>query len=145
MIGKQGLVVLMLFALLAGGLWCIRIALRWKWRTVRRARNGCVVPGEVVELEVVGGSPDEPEIVTWVQFRDGRGAGHRIRSGWASSPPPYKIGEAVRVSYEADDPRGAEIVQENQSIVLLALLGSTLAVIATLLLISILVQGVTVQ
>ena len=145
MIGKQGLVVIMLLALLAGGLWCISKALRWKWRTVRRARNGCVVQGEVVELEVVGGSPDEPEIVTWVQFRDGRGAGHRIQSRWASSPPPYKIGAAVRVSYEADDPPGAEIVQENQTIVMLGILGLTLTLIATLLLIGILIQGVTVQ
>jgi hypothetical protein len=144
-IGKQGLVVAMLFALLAGGLACIGIALRWKWRTLRRARNGCVVDGRVVDLEVVGGSPDEPDFMTWVQFRDGRGQVHRIQSSWASSPAPYKLGETVRVSYEADDPAGAEIVQKNQSIVMVGVLGLTLALIATLLLFGILVQGVTVE
>ena len=145
MIGKQGLVVAMLFALLAGGLACIRIALRWKWRTLRRARNGCVVEGRVVDLESLADSPDEPHFVTWVQFRDGAGDVHRIRSSWASSPAPYKLGETVRVSYEADDPAGAEIVQENRSIVMVGVLGLTLTLIATLLLINVLLLGATVE
>jgi hypothetical protein len=144
-IGKQGLVVAMLFALLAGGLACIGIALRWKWRTLRRARNGCVMDGQVVDLEAVGGSADEPTFVTWVQFRDGRGQVHRIQSSWASSPAPYKLGETVQVSYEADAPTGAEIVQGNQMIVMVGVLGLTLTLIATLLLTDILLHGATVQ
>ena len=142
---RQGVVVAMLFAMLAGGLHCIRIALRWKWRTLRRARTGCVVDGQVVELEVVGGSPDEPEIITRVQFRDGHGQVHRIRSRWAQSPPPYKFGETVQVSYEADDPAGAEIVQGNGMIVMVGGFGLFLALIATLLLTDILFHGAQVQ
>src|SRR4051812_27029357 len=119
----------MLFALLAGGLTFIRIAVRWKWRAVKRARKGCVVDGQVVDLEVVGGSPDEPAITTRVQFTDGRGRVHRIRSKWSESPPRYKLGQTVRVSYEAEDPAAAEIVQENQFIVMVGVLGLTLALI----------------
>ena len=145
MIGKQGVVVAMLFAMLAGGLLCIRLALKWKWRTLRRARNGCVVDGEVVDLEVVGGSPDEPTFVTRVQFRDGYGQVHEIRSSWAQSPAPYKLGEKVQVSYDADDQTRAEIVQGNQMIVMVGGFGLFLALIATLLLNEILFHGVTVQ
>ena len=145
MIGKQGLVVAMLFGMLAGGLACIRIAVRWKWRTLRRARKGCVVDGQVVDLEVVGGSPDEPTFITRVQFRDGHGQVHQIRSSWAQSPAPYQLGETVQVSYEADNQAGAEIVQGNRMIVMVGGFGLFLALIATLLLVDVLLQGATVQ
>lgn len=145
MISKQTLVVAMLFTMLAGGLACIRLALRWKWRTFRRARAGCVVEGQVVDLQSQGDSPDEPHFVTWVQFRDGQGQVHRTRSSWAQSPAPYKLGEIVQVSYEADDPAGAEIVQGNRMIVMVGVFGLMMALIATLLLVDILLHGATVQ
>jgi hypothetical protein len=145
MMDKRTLVVAMLFAMLAGGLICIRIAVRWKWRNLRRARTGCVVDGQVVDLEKVGGSSDEPAIVTRVQFRDGHGQVHEIRSSWASSPPPYELGQTVQVSYEAEDPAGAEIVQGNQTIVMVGGFGLFLILIATLILTDVLVYGTKIQ
>jgi hypothetical protein len=144
MMDKRTAVVAMLFGMLAGGLVCLRIAVRWKWRTVRRARNGCVMEGQVVDVVPTEDSP-EPHFLTWVQFRDGAGGAHRIKSKWAQSPAPYKLGETVRVSYEADDPAGAEIVQDNQTIVMVGGFGLFLILIATLLLMDILLWGGTVE
>jgi hypothetical protein len=144
MIDTTDLVVVTLFALLAGGLTCIGAALKWEWRTVRRARIGCVVEGKVVGLVAVGGSPEDPSLVTVVEFRDGRGEVYSIRSKWAESPAPYQVGQVVRVSYEAGDPRGGDIVNRSLGI-RLGLLGVVLTLIATMLLISILKYGQTVQ
>jgi hypothetical protein len=144
MIGTTSLVVVTLFALLAGGLACIGTALKWEWRTARRARNGCVVDGIVVGLVAVGGSPEEPSFVTLVEFRDGRGEVYRIQSKWAASPPPYRVGEVVRVSYEAGDPRGGDIVNRSLGVGL-GVLGAVLTLIATILLTDILKYGAAVQ
>lgn len=144
MTGTTGLVVVMLFALLAGGLVCIGTALKWEWRTARRARKGCVAAAEVVDLVAVGGSPDDPAFLTVLEFRDGRGVPYRIQSRWAQSPAPYKVGQAVRVSYEADDPRGADIVNRSLGVVL-GVLGLTFTLVAAILLQDVLRYGVTAQ
>ena len=144
MIGTTGLVVITLTALLVGGVACIALALKRVLRTVRRARNGCVTDAEVVGLVAVGGSSDEPSFLTLVAFRDGRGVPYRIQSKSAQSPAPYKIGQAVRVSYEADDPRGADIV-DRPLVIWLGVLGLMFTVIATILLTDVLKYGLTTQ
>jgi hypothetical protein len=139
-----GPVVIPLFALLAGGLICIGTALKWEWRTARRARNGCVVEGKVVGLVAVGGSPDEPSFVTLVEFRDARGEAYNIRSKWAQSPAPYQVGQMVRVSYEAGNPREGDIVNRSLGM-MIGVLGFVLTFIATILLTDILKYGAKVQ
>ena len=130
---KADLVVATLIALLAGGLISIVKALQWEWRIVRRARNGCVTEGEVVDLVDVGGSPDEPFFRTIVEFTDRRGQRHRIQSKWSESPAQYRVGQAVRVSYEEDDPGAGDIVNRSLGI-WLGGLGLLLTFIATVLL-----------
>ena len=137
---EKGMIVVSLAGLLAGGLACIGVALRREWRTARRKRNGCVAEGKVVGLVAAGGSPDEPSFLTLVEFRDRRGVPYRVQSKSMQSPAPYKVGQALRVSYEADDPRGADIV--DRSIVLwLAAIGLLLTLIATILLTDVLKHG----
>jgi hypothetical protein len=137
---EKGMIVVSLAGLLAGGLACIGVALRREWRTARRNRTGCVAEGAVVELVAAGGSPDEPSFLTLVEFRDRRGVRYRVQSKSMQSPAPYKVGQALRVSYEADDPQGADIV--DRSIVLwLAAIGLLLTLIATILLTDVLKHG----
>ena len=137
------MVVVMLAGLLAGGLACIGMALTREWRTARRARNGCVADAEVVALVAAGGSRDEPSFVTLVEFRDGRGERYRVQSKSMQSPAPYKVGQLLQVSYEADDPQGADIV--DRSVVIgLALVGLVLTLIATLMLTDVLKHGLQV-
>lgn len=137
---EKSMIVASLAGLLAGGLACIGVALRREWRTARRRRNGCVAEGEVVGLVAAGGSRDEPSFLTLVEFSDRRGVRYRVQSKSMRSPAPYKVGQALRVSYEADDPRGADIV--DRSIVLwLAAIGLLLTLIATILLTDVLKHG----
>ena len=142
--GTTSLVAIALFALLAGGLFCIGTALRWEWRTARRARNGCVVDGKVIRLISTEDSPDEPSFVTLVEFRDARGEPCQIRSKWAQSPAPYQVGQVVKVSYEAGNPCEGDIVNRSVGIGL-GVLGVVLTLIATILLTDILKYGVKVQ
>ena len=63
-----------------------------------------------------------------------------VQSKSMRSPAPYTVGQALRVSYEADDPKGADIV--DRSIVLwLAAIGLLLTLIATILLTDVLKHG----
>jgi hypothetical protein len=142
--GNPGLVVTCLFALLAGGLFCIGKALQWEWRTARRARNGCVVDGKVVRLVSREDSPDEPSFVTIVEFRDGRGESHQIQSKWAQSPAPYQVGQVVKVSYEAGNPRDGDIVNRSLGVAL-GVLGVVLALTAAILLTDIVKYGMKPQ
>jgi len=134
------MIVVMLAGLLAGGLACIGMALRRVWRTARRARNGCVADAEVVGLVAAGGSPDEPSFLTLVEFRDGHGRLYRVQSKSMRSPAPYTVGQALQVSYEADDPDGADIV-DGSIVIWLAATGLTLTLIATILLTDVLKYG----
>jgi hypothetical protein len=138
------MIVVTLVGLLAGGLVCIGLALRREWRTARRARNGCVADAEVVGLVAAGGSSTEPSFLTLVEFRDRRGELHRVQSKWMQSPAPYKVGQVLRVSYEAANPQGADIV-DRSVVIWLALIGVTLTVIATLMLADILKNGLPAQ
>ena len=144
MTGPKGMIVVMLAALLAGGLACIGLALRRQWRTARRARNGCVADAEVVGLVAAGGSPDDPSFLTVVEFRDRRGELYRVQSKSMQSPAPYKVGHALQVSYEADDPRGADIV-DRRVVFWLALIGLVLTLVAALLLTNVLMFGLTAE
>jgi hypothetical protein len=134
------MIVVMLAGLLAGGLACIAMAVRREWRTARRARNGCVADAEVVGLVAAGGSPGDPSYLTLVEFRDGRGELHRVESKSMQSPAPYKVGQVLQVSYEADDPHGADIV-DRSVVVWLGVIGLVLTLIATLMLTDVLRYG----
>jgi hypothetical protein len=116
MTGTEGMVVATLTGLPTGGLVCIGMAVRREWRTARRARKGCVADAEIVGLLAVGGSPDDPSFLTLVEFRDGRGELHRIKSKSQPSPAPYKVGQALQVSWTAGAiETGSALIDARQS------------------------------
>ncbi len=127
-------VVAVLVALVAGGSWCLMWAAQQAWRTARRERAGTVVPGRVVALERTGGSDDEPALVTVAEFTDRRGTVRRARSRSARTPAAHAIGQAVRISYEAEGRGRADIVHEAPWLLSIAFLGAALVVIGLLIL-----------
>lgn len=124
---------LIIAALFAGGIAAAGWAVRVHLRTLRRARNGCVVEGTVIRLEPVGGSVDEPAFVTVVDFDDHRRVQRHVRSRVAFSPAGHALGDRVRVSYESDAAERAEIVPATQSLITVGAVGLFLALLAALI------------
>jgi len=70
-------------------------------------RTASQAGGQVVQLQKDESDPSSFHTV--FTFRDSRGAEHTVKSALASSPPEYKLGDAVVVLYDINSPAQAKI------------------------------------
>jgi hypothetical protein len=71
--------------------------------SIRFQQRAVAVPGEVTELM---GHDTMTAVVAYV---DATGEPREVRSGWATNPPAFDVGERVTVLHDRDDPKRARI------------------------------------
>lgn len=71
--------------------------------SIRFQRRAVAVPGQVKEL--IG----HKTMTAVVEYVDATGEPRELRSGWASNPPAFEVGERVTVLHDRDDPKKARI------------------------------------
>lgn len=71
--------------------------------SIRFQQRAVAVPGEVTEL--IG----HDTMTAVVAYVDATGEPREVRSGWATNPPAFDVGERVTVLHDRDDPKRARI------------------------------------
>lgn len=71
--------------------------------SIRFQQRAVAVPGQVKEL--IG----HKTMTAVVAYVDATGEPREVRSGWASSPPAFDVGERVTVLHDREDPKKARI------------------------------------
>ena len=83
--------------------------------------------------------------MTTVAFTDGAGIRHEVRAGPGSTEAWYRVGQRVRIGYEADAPETAVIVRESGLLVAVAGLACAVAIIAGVLFFAIVAAGMEIR
>jgi hypothetical protein len=136
--GNATAVLVMLVALLIGGLISLLIAIRLTYQLTRRMWRGRVTEGLVTRHIDVGSGGEDSALQTEVKFTDPDAGVMRTLSRGRQYPAGFKIGARVRVAYVAGEPRDARIVEElRTAIVWLGVLGTTLTLVAGMLLLDV--------
>lgn len=79
----------------------------WVLETRRFLDRAAAAPGQVIDLAEKRSTSNGKTSVSWhpvVSFRSADGRERRFRSGAGSSPPSYRVGEAVTVLYDPAAP-----------------------------------------
>lgn len=71
--------------------------------SLRFQQRAVAVPGQVKEL--IG----HKTLTAVVAYVDATGEPRELRSGWASSPPAFDVGQRVTVLHDREDPKRARI------------------------------------
>lgn len=90
------------------GLGMMAGALYWAHSTQRFIERAAVAQGTVIELSL-SRSSDSNSYFPVVRFATGTDQNVTFRSSSGSNPPSYRVGESVRVYYDAADPQEAMI------------------------------------
>ena len=82
------------------------------WRTSTFIRSSRTAPGRVVDLEWRNGSSGRGTsggYATVFAFTDGSGRAHTVRTKSTYNPPTHRIGAAVEVLFQPENPEDAKI------------------------------------
>jgi hypothetical protein len=102
-----------LFVFSSIGLGWLLIGLFTVWRTYKFIGHSVPVQGKIVALQPeTQTDSDGQHSITYAPvfaFTAHDGASYTVTSSSSSNPPSYKVGEAVSVLYELDNPQTAKI------------------------------------